>query len=154
MTWTYTGDPNDSARDAIRFLVGDTDSTDQLISDEEIAWVNSEVSGSAIATTHLYRAAARTAHGIAAKFTRLADQQIGDLRVTMSQKATAARALALSLDEVAATDSSVPVPYAGGISDADKTRQEQDTDRVEPFFETNQFANTTDPGAGPARAIR
>lgn len=152
MTWTYTGDPNDSARDAIRFLVGDTDSTDQLITDEEIAWVNSEVSGSATATTHLYRAAARTAHAIAAKFTRLADQQIGDLRVTMSQKAAAARALAESLTEIAATDSAVPIPYAGGVSVDDKDTRDQDTDRVDPFFVTAQFANTTDPGAGPARA--
>jgi len=154
MTWTYTGDPNDSARDAIRFLVGDTDSTDQLITDEEIAWVNAEVSGSAAATTHLYRAAARTAHAIAAKFTRLADQQIGDLRVAMSQKANAARILAASLDDLAASDSAVPIAYAGGVSVANKTSQEQDDDRVKPFFETDQFSNTTDPGAGPSRATK
>lgn len=153
MTWTYTGDPNDSARDAIRFLVGDTDATDQLVSDEEIAWLNSEVSGSATATTHLYRTAARAASAIAAKFTRLADQQIGDLRVAMSQKAAAARELAVSLNELAATDSSVPIPYAGGVSVSDKRTRDEDTDRVMPWIETGQFANTTDPGAGPARAI-
>jgi hypothetical protein len=152
MTWTYTGDPSDSARDAIRFLIGDTDSTDQIITDEEIAWVNTEVSGSAIATTHLYRAGARTAHGMAAKFTRLADQQIGDLRVTLSQKATAAQALAASLDEIASTDSAVPIPYAGGVSVSDKSTRDADTDRVDPFFVTAQFANISDPGAGPARA--
>jgi hypothetical protein len=153
MTWTYTGDPNDSARDAIRFLIGDTDSTDQLVTDEEIAWLNTEVSGSATSTTHLYRASARAANAIGAKFSRLADQQIGDLSVKMSQKATAAYALAASLNELAATDSSVPIPYAGGISVSDKKARDEDTDRVMPFFETAQFANTTDPGAGPARAL-
>jgi len=153
MTWTYTGDPTASARDAIRFLTGDTDSSDQLVTDEEIAWVNAEVSGSATATTHLYRAGARVANAIGAKFSRLADQQIGDLRVSMSQKATAAYALAASLNELAATDSSVPIPYAGGVSVADKRSRDEDTDRVMPFFETGQFANTTDPGAGPARAL-
>ena len=56
MAWTYSGDPSSSARDAIRFLVGDTDTNDQLVTNEEIAWVNNQVSGSDTATTDLYSA--------------------------------------------------------------------------------------------------
>lgn len=40
MTWTYTGNPAASSKDAIRYLIGDTDTTFQLMSDEEIAYVS------------------------------------------------------------------------------------------------------------------
>lgn len=39
MTWTYSGNPGDSTRDEIRFLIGDTDTTDQLLSDEELDYL-------------------------------------------------------------------------------------------------------------------
>jgi len=39
MTWTYSGNPANSSSDAVRFLIGDTDTTDQLISNEEIAYL-------------------------------------------------------------------------------------------------------------------
>ncbi len=38
MTWSYAG-PAASDRDAVRFLVGDTDETTQLLSDEEIDYL-------------------------------------------------------------------------------------------------------------------
>ena len=37
MAWTYGGDPAANARDAIRFLCGDTDTNDQLLNDAEVA---------------------------------------------------------------------------------------------------------------------
>ena len=126
MTWTYNGDPASSALSAIRFLIGDTDTADQLVTDEEIAWLNTESGDTPTSLTALYKASAAAARAIAAKFSPLAAQ--------------------------AAADAGVPIPFAGGISVADKTNREADTDRVEPFFKTNQFSNTTDPGAGLARA--
>ena len=39
MTWSYSGDPSDSALDEIRFLIGDTDTNDQLLSNEEITYL-------------------------------------------------------------------------------------------------------------------
>ena len=39
MTFTYSGDPAASARDAIRFYAQDTDADDQLLSDEEIDFI-------------------------------------------------------------------------------------------------------------------
>ncbi len=39
MTWTYSGDPGDSALDEVRFLIQDTDTDDQLLSDEELAYL-------------------------------------------------------------------------------------------------------------------
>jgi len=39
MTWNYSGDPTTSSKDEIRFLIGDTDTDDQLLSDEEINYL-------------------------------------------------------------------------------------------------------------------
>ena len=154
MAWSYSGDPSSSARSAIRFLVGDTDIDDQVVSDEEIDWVNLETSGSITSTTALYRAAARVTLSIAAKWSRQADQTTGDFSVKLSQKAEAARTLAEDLNRLASADLGVPVPFAGGISESDKDNRRDDLDRVEPWFVTSQFSNTTDPGAGPARSNR
>jgi len=38
MTWSYGGDPSTSLKDSVRFIIGDTDSSLSLISDEEIAY--------------------------------------------------------------------------------------------------------------------
>lgn len=152
MTWTYSGNPADSARDSVRFLVGDTDTNDQLITDEEIAWTNQQVTGSATSTDDLYTTAYRVMLAIASKFSRLADQAIGTMRVNLSQKADNARTQAEQIRLLAGRENLVPVPYAGGISVADKAADRADPDNVGPFFTSGQFANTNDYGAGPARA--
>lgn len=147
MTWTYGGDPDANARDAIRFLTGDTDTNDQLLSDEEIAWLNKEVTGSTTATTGLYAAAYRACLAVASKFSRLADQAVGDLRVSMSQKAKAYRVQADELLALASKEGFTPTPYAGGISKDDKDSVEDDSDRVQPWISTGQFVNR-DAGSG------
>lgn len=146
MTWTYGGDPSSNARDAIRFLVGDTDTNDQLINDEEIAWVNNQVTGSDTATTGLYDAAYRVCLTIASKFSRLADQSVGDLKVSMSQKAKAYRLQAEEIKSLADKEGNVPTPYAGGITTADKATDEDDSGLVHGWFSTGQFVNdSSDP---------
>jgi len=40
VTFSYSGDPTDSAKDEIRFMISDTDSSRPLLSDEEIAYVH------------------------------------------------------------------------------------------------------------------
>jgi hypothetical protein len=73
MTFTYVG-PANSDRDKVRFLIQDTDTTRQLMSDEEIAWLISE-------WNDVYEAAANAADALAAKFTGKADysKSVGDL---------------------------------------------------------------------------
>ena len=44
MTWTYSGNPDSSVRDELRFILQDTDTNFQLLSDEELdyllaAWI-------------------------------------------------------------------------------------------------------------------
>ena len=142
MTWTYSGDPATNARDAIRFLTGDTDTNDQLINDEEIAWTNNQVTGSDTATTALYEVSYRVMVAIASKFSRLADQSVGDLKVDMYQKATNAREQAKLLYAQASREGNTPTPYAGGISVSDKENDEDNSDIVQPYFSRGQFTNS------------
>ena len=146
MAWTYGGDPSANARDAIRFLIGDTDTTDQLLSDEEIAWVNSEASGTATGTTALYDAAYRCCLTIASKLSREADKQIGDLSVSMSQRAKAYREQAASLKALSGREGGVPIPYAGGITISDKEIDEENSDIFRTWFSSGQFENVRDGG--------
>ena len=142
MTWTYGGDPSASALAAIRFLTGDTDTNDQLINDEEIAWTNNQVTGSDTATTALYEVSYRVMVAIASKFSRLADQSVGDLKVDMFQKATNAREQAALLKQQALREGNTPTPYAGGISVSDKEIDEDNSDIVQPYFSRGQWTNS------------
>jgi hypothetical protein len=82
VAWTYSGDPSDSEKDAVRFLIGDTDTTDQLLSDEEIQYTITE-SGS------LYQAAHDCAYAIASSFARMAtSKSVGDLSLSYSDRAS------------------------------------------------------------------
>ncbi len=144
MAWTYSGDPDSSALDAIRFLCGDTDTNDQLLANEEISWINKEVTGSTTATTGLYDAAYRCCLLIASKFSRMADKAVGDLRVDMSQKAKSYREQAAELKELASREGLVPTPYSGGMTISDKDIDAEDSNMVQPSFYQGQFNN---PGA-------
>ena len=148
MTWTYSGDPDSSALNAIRFLIGDTDTNDQLLSNEEITWVNSQVTGNTTSTDGLYEASYRCLLGIASKFSRLADQAIGDLRVSMSQKAKGAREQAEELKKLALREGSTPTPYAGGITISDKEIDDANSDLVDHYFKRGQFVDIRDGASG------
>lgn len=64
MTWSYSGDPSSSSTDAVRFLLGDTDSTNELtVSNEEIGWLLNEWD------QNVYFAAAAAAEQMAAQVT-------------------------------------------------------------------------------------
>ena len=79
MTWTYEGLPDIHRRDAIRLLIGDTDTNDQLLSDEELRYATNRHGQD-------YRAAAEACGLIAGKFGRLIDRSVGDLSASFSQK--------------------------------------------------------------------
>lgn len=145
-TWSYSGNPSARALDAIRFLIGDTDPNDKLLMDDEIAWINTEASGSATATTDLYDAAYRCCLTIAGKLSRQSDKQIGDLSVKLSQKAAAYRTQAESLRQLSMRSSGVPIPYAGGITISDKEIDEGNSDINRQWFATGKFTNKRDGG--------
>ncbi len=125
MTWSYT-DPSASDKDAVRYLVGDTDTTDQQTTDEEIAWVLTE-------EANVYLAGARVARSVSAKYARKADKSVGDLRI--SYKSTEEHYRSLAADLAARGAVRAATPYAGGISEDDKLTDEENEDRVHPAFE-------------------
>lgn len=132
MTWTYSGNPSASTRDEVRFLVGDTDTADQLAQDEEIAYAVAQ-------EANARAAAARVARAIAAKFARKADKSVGDLRISYKQQYDNYIALADELTRDAAIYGAMP--YAGGISESDKDSVEDDSDRVNPSFKRGMHDN-------------
>jgi len=137
MTWTYSGNPSSTTRDEVRFLVGDTNTNDQLVTDEEIAY--------ALASESTYNAAATVAEAIAAKLSREADFSVDGLSKSLSQRADSYRMLSQKLRSRAAVKA--VSPYAGGISVSDKIAVEANTDRTQPRFERGQFdydTNTDD----------
>lgn len=96
MSWSYSGDPSSSTRDLVRFLIRDTDTSDQLFSDEELDYL-------VTTWTNGYEAARNAAEILAAKFTRQADtsKSVGDLSLSESfaGRANEYRELAMGLAE-------------------------------------------------------
>lgn len=129
MTWTYSSNPSTSAKDKIRFLVGDTDPNEPLITDEEIEWILS-------LQPDIYVAASMTALAISAKFARLADKEVGELRVSLSQKAEQYKELSQMLLKMRRT-TSYPDIYAGGIEI--ESEDEEDPNLNRPYFRRGLF---------------
>jgi len=128
MSWSY--DQNeDTDLDRVRGLIGDTDTTDQLLSDEKI---EAELTR----TGSVNAAAIACAESLAAKFSRYTDVRFGPSSESRSQ---AAKAFADLVKQLRRKLSLVATPYAGGISKVDKETREANTDRVEPSFTTDQF---------------
>jgi hypothetical protein len=123
MSWSYSGDPSASNLDEVRFLIGDTDSADALVQDEEINY--------AIATEANNRmAAVRIARALSSKLSRKVDKDVGDLKIKYSQMAKQFSDLAVFLEKEAVSFGAIP--YAGGIGESDKESVEDNTDRVSP----------------------
>ena len=139
MAWTYSGDPSASNTDAVRYLVGDIDTTAQLTIDEAIAWEVSQ-------WPNIYLAAASVADSIAALLGRTQGMRAdgvtyGDAAKEMRERAKTLRAKGSTAGNGGSGAAGGGV-FVGGISIADKTAREQDTDRVKPSF-------TRDTGAPP-----
>lgn len=94
MTWEYSGDPSSSARDEIRFLIGDTDSTFPLLQDAEIDYLIAKWApsyGDPIWT------AAVAAELVATKFAGVANISADGVSVNVGDLADKYRQLAASL---------------------------------------------------------
>lgn len=124
--------------DEIRWLVADTDPTDPLQHDEEIARVLTR-------QPNVYRAAAFIARQIARQFARQCDLDIArEVRISLSDRATQYAQMAKDLDADAnagAGAGGVGV-FVGGLSVAQKQAAESHDDRVQPAF-TRELHHTT-----------
>jgi hypothetical protein len=128
MSWTYVypGTEGSSDKDVVRLIVGDTISEDQLIADEEIDYY---LSPAYPYTVGPQQVAWKVALSIAAKFSRLADKAIGDIKISMSQKAKQFKDLAALIKNEQVSGKPAYLPIRG-----------------EPCFSRNMMQN---PAAGP-----
>lgn len=133
MSFNYSGDPETSPKDYVRFLIGDTDREEPLLDDQEInvflANYNNGVIMSAI----------RCCEAIAAKFSRRVNESVGRVKMDFSQAAKAYRDMAMDLRRRLAIEDCKP--YAGGISKTDKMANNQSADRVKPDFTKQMMDN-------------
>lgn len=95
MTWTYTSAPGTVPRDRVRFLLGDTDSLDQKISDEEIAYALT-------VETDPRRAAAFCADALATRYEQTTGVTLPGVTIDWAARAEMLRALARRLRAEAA----------------------------------------------------
>lgn len=130
-TWNYSADPASSSKDQIRFLIGDTDSRDQLLSDQEIDWLISSAG-----TTN--EAAAQACEAIIVGGC-LVDKEIDDLVIKARQRAEQYAEMAKSFRS-RRIGSRMGV-FAGGVSIADRHSRNIDSDIPSPAFDTGQFDN-------------
>lgn len=134
MAWTYNPDgTNTSDKDKVRFHVSDVDINNQLVQDEEIEYILSEQSNILLASSIV-------ADSIAKRLAVRADLKVVDFEEDSSRSAIAYAQLSKDLRSQAQKSTSVSF-YAGGISKADKKKNETNTDRVKPFFTRNQNEN-------------
>jgi hypothetical protein len=124
MTWTYGGDPSANDRDEVRFLVGDIDTNDQLVSDEEIAYAVAEGGSN-------YIAAAIVSETIAAQFARDVDFRNGPAQEWASQRYEHFSRKATDLRK---RGGALVKPRFGGQSLADKRSLGDDSDVPQPYF--------------------
>lgn len=133
MSFNYTGNPGDSAKDQTRFLLGDTDRNSPLLQDEEIEWVLGQYNNSPL------NASIRCCEAILAKFTRLVDESVGSVRMSYSQRMKAFRALRDELVGRLAVEGAVP--FAGGITYSQMRATASNTNRVRPDFTKQMMVN-------------
>ena len=132
ISWSYSGNPGASDLDEVRFRAQLTDSSDERISDEEIAFILTKES------TNI-GAAAFCCELLSVKYASEADVTIGadgEFKIKASQLSAQFAARASALRKEAAKYAS---PWAASISVSEKTEQEERTDRVEPAFTRDQF---------------
>jgi hypothetical protein len=130
---SYSGAPGNDDRDAVRFLVGDTDTSDEDTTDAEIEWAL-EQEGSVI------QAAISVATALAARFSNVDTYRIGNVQVQEGFKAEKYANLVDRLRMKLVVQGVTAI--AGGISVEDKADVVADPDRVPPHFTVGLFENT------------
>jgi len=110
----------------VRRLIGDTDSDDYLLSDADITEILTDNGDNITAS------AAEAARAIAALLARNEDITINESSLRGANAYEQYVKLADRLERQAAKVNAIP--FAGGISKADKEAREADTDRVAPAF--------------------
>lgn len=139
--WSY--DPTDlntttsSGRlNAVRLLIGDTDTNEQLLQNEEITFTLSENS------ENVYLAASLSARNISGKFARLVTTKLdGALSAEYSSKTAQYDMLADHLKQLGRSNGGILGVYAGGITITQIDTAKADLNRVGSAFRRDRFKN-------------
>lgn len=127
VAWSYTRRPQDTPRDAVRFLVGQTSTNDTaLLYDPELDFL-------LIQSPNIYFAAAQAAESLGAQYDRLATRKtVGSLTLDYSGRAKSLldRAALLRRQGVLRAAS----PYIGGQSWSERLSEAANSDQVQPNF--------------------
>lgn len=128
MTWSYSGNPSASVVDALRFLIGDTITGDQQLSNEEITFISTSFTDNNLAAAELCEA-------IAAKYARLVDTTNGDLQLGASKRFDHYTFLSQKYRK---KGNKLALMWAGGRLITEKQTAEADTSLVQPSFRRDQ----------------
>lgn len=139
MSWDYDPTNLDDTTDAgrlnlVRLLIGDTDTLDQQVQNEEIEF--------ALATedNDIYGAASWVAKTLVAKYARLVDTDLdGQLAESYSQLYDHYSSLADKLEGQKNSKSATLGVFAGGIKISEMEQAERDPNRVKPFYRRNSY---------------
>ena len=141
MSWTYDAEDLDSATaggrlNIVRLLIGDVNTNDQQLQDEEINFSLLEAGG-------YYNAAAYCCRLLASKYARMVNTQLdGALEAEYSDRIRNYNLLALQMQEFAKRYGGKGLGVsAGGIRLSEVELANQDGDRVKPRFNSGQFLN-------------
>jgi len=141
MSWSY--DPADlgttttSGRlNSVRLLIGDTDTNDQIMQNEEIVFALAQTNN------NVYYAGSWACHMIASKYSRLVDLKIEGSSSRYSELAKQYITMSDHLNDLGKRTNGKSLGVsAGGISVSDMTVVSQNDDNVEPSFRVQQFDN-------------
>lgn len=137
MSYSYlSSGPGSSDRSWVRMRIGDNSSADVLLQDEEIDVLLDDYGSK-------WSAAAAAARSVGAGFARRTEKTVGKLKIVMGESSAHYFDLASLLDAEANTNAGGA--FAGGISDADKKTQTDDTDWAGASFTRSQFDNPSGP---------
>jgi hypothetical protein len=141
MAWSY--DPTDlddtteeGRKNIVRLLIGDTNTLDQQVQDEEIFYALSETND------NTYAAAAYISRTIAAQYARRVNTELdGALKAEYSDLMKNYMALSRDLEAQGRRRGGNMGISAGGISRTTVGANRANTNRVKPVFTKDQFKN-------------
>lgn len=144
MSWSYdptdlNTDTNSGRLNTVRFLVGDTDTNNQRVQDEEVTFSLSENKD------NVNSAASYIANTLASKYaSKVTIELDGQLMAHYSDLYKHYRSLADKLGYQAKTLGAKLGVLAGGISKTKVGSVRSSTDRVKPAFRRDRFTNPPD----------
>lgn len=141
MSWSYNPSQPTVPLNRVRFYVGDTDTNDQLVSDEEIALALADEGN------NVYRASAAVCRALSLKFARAESLKDKESGVEDDSQKRSERYAELAKEYARKAGRAGVKPFAGGVSVSDKQTRVSDADRAATAFSLDLHHL---PGTAPA----